>query len=73
MGRAKLRFEIEKSLRENYPNTKIEFKIQSSVTDILLEFTDFISNIFYRAYIKNDENFFADLKFRMIQIKNPLK
>lgn len=68
-----LRVEIEKTLKEKYPVTKIEFKIMSSSTDILLEFADFISNIFYRAYIKNDEKFFKDLKFKLIQIKNPLK
>ena len=49
------------------------FKIQPSTTDILLEFADFISNIFYRAYIKDDEKFFENLKFKMVQIKNPLK
>ena len=65
--------EIKIFLKEKYPKTKTEFKIQPSTTDILLEFADFISNIFYRAYIKDDEKFFENLKFKMVQIKNPLK
>ena len=65
--------EIRNFLKEKYPKTKTEFKIQPSTTDILLEFADFISNIFYRAYIKNDEKFFENLRFKMVQIKNPLK
>ena len=40
---------------------------------VLLEFADFISNIFYRAYIEDNEKFFENLKFKMVQIKNPLK
>jgi len=66
------RKEIEDFLKRKYPQTKIEFKIQPSSTDILLEFADFISNIFYRAYIKEDIEFFENLQFKMIQIKNPL-
>ena len=65
--------EIKIFLKEKYPETKTEFKIQPSTTDILLEFADFISNIFYRAYTKNDKKFFENLKFKMVQIKNPLK
>lgn len=72
---AKKRFmeEIKFFLKKKYPQTKIEFKIQPSSTDILLEFADFISNIFYRAYVKKDTKFFENLQFKMIQIKNPLK
>ncbi|MCK5476084.1 MAG: DUF3800 domain-containing protein [Candidatus Pacebacteria bacterium] len=73
LAKKTFRKEIKKFLKETHAQTKIEFKIQSSTTDILLEFADFISNIFYRAYIKDDEKFFEDLKFKMVQIKNPLK
>ena len=66
------RAEIEQFLKHTYPQTKIDFAIRSSTTDILLEFADFVSNIFYRAYQKNDEKFFEELKFKLIQIKNPL-
>lgn len=38
----------------------------------LLEFADFISNMFYRAYQQDDDRFFQELKFKLIQIKNPL-
>jgi hypothetical protein len=64
--------QITDFLKQKYTLTRIAFKIQSSVTDVLLEFTDFISNIFYRSYIDNDKKFFEDLRFKMVQIKNPL-
>lgn len=70
-GRA-FRSEVEQFLRNTYPQTRIEFETPSSTTDILLEFADFISNIFYRAYQRDDEKFFAELQFKLIQIKNPL-
>ncbi|MDO8524051.1 MAG: hypothetical protein Q7R99_00295 [bacterium] len=46
--------------------------MQSSSSDISLELADFISNLFYRAYINKNNAFFEDLKFKIIQIKNPL-
>ena len=73
LGKATFKKEITMFLKEKYPKTKIEFKIQPSTTDVLLELADFISNIFYRAYINDDEKFFENLKFKMVQIKNPLK
>lgn len=65
--------EIVNFLQTEYKQVKFEFKTQPSSTDILLELADFISNIFYRAYVKDDEQFFEGLRFRIIQIKNPLK
>ena len=62
-----------KILEKQYKQTKFEFKTQSSATDVLLELADFISNIFYRAYLKDDKQYFEDLRFKMTQIKNPLK
>jgi len=59
-------------LNERYPKVAVEFKMQSSSSDISLELADFISNLFYRAYINKNEAFFEDLKFKIIQIKNPL-
>ena len=50
----------------------VEFKIQPSSTDILLEFADFISNIFYREYQNGNDIFFEEINFKLIQIKNPL-
>jgi len=73
LAKKRFREKIKFFLKKKYPQTKIEFKIQPSSTDILLEFADFISNIFYRAYIKKDTKFFENLQFKIIQIKNPLK
>ena len=67
-----LRKEIQYFLDENYKQTLTEFKTQSSSTDILIEFADFISNTFYRAYQNEDDKFFTKLDFKLIQIKNPL-
>jgi len=64
--------EIKNFLKQKFAETKIEFKLQPSTTDILIEFADFVSNIFYRAYIKEDTKFFENLKFKIVQIKNPL-
>ena len=73
LARQAFKKDISCFLADKHPQTNIKFKIQSSSTDVLLEFADFISNIFYRAYIEDDEKFFENLKFRMVQIKNPLK
>ncbi|HBH46561.1 MAG: hypothetical protein A2445_03670 [Candidatus Jacksonbacteria bacterium RIFOXYC2_FULL_44_29] len=59
-------------LNEHYPKVAVAFKMQSSTSDISLELADFISNLFYRAYISKNDAFFEDLKFKIIQIKNPL-
>lgn len=73
LARRIFRSEMTQFLKDTYPQTKSRFKISSSVTDILLEFADFVSNIFYRAYMQENEKFFEELKFKLIQIKNPLK
>lgn len=73
LARLDFRAEIEQFLRDSYPQTKIDYATPSSATDILLEFADFVSNIFYRAYQQEDDGFFAELKFKLFQIKNPLK
>ena len=73
LGKKSFEREITHFLRTGYKQVKFEFKIQPSSTDILLELADFISNIFYRAYVKDDKQFFEDLRFKTIQIKNPLK
>jgi len=72
LGRNKFKEKIKKFLKQGYPRTKIDFIAQPSTANILLELADFVSNIFYRAYIKNDKKFFEDLKFKLFQIKNPL-
>lgn len=64
--------EIIKFLKQKYPQTKSTFEPRSSSTNILLELSDFVSNIFYRAYIASDQKVFEDLQFKMVQIKNPL-
>lgn len=73
LGQKKFINSVEKFLKKTYSKIKFEFKMQSSSMDILLELADFISNIFYRKYVQNDQGFFEDLKFKLIQIKNPLK
>lgn len=73
LAKETFRKEIESFLKKRYLQTRIELKLQPSSTDILLEFADFISNIFYRAYVKEDTGFFENLQFKIIQIKNPLK
>lgn len=60
-------------LKMKYQRVRFTFVLQPSTSNVLLELADFISNIFYRAYIKDDKRFFEDLRFRIIQIKNPLK
>lgn len=73
LARRAFQEEIQQFLKNTYPQSKSEYATPPSTTDILLEFADFISNIFYRAYQRDDEQFFAELKFKLIQIKNPLK
>ena len=73
LGKKNFEQKIKDFLQARYKQVNLEFKIQPSSTDILLELADFISNIFYRAYIKDDKQFFENLRFKMIQIKNPLK
>src|SRR4030042_704805 len=53
-------------LQTEYPYTKFNFELQPSCSNILLELADFISNIFYKAYSKNEKEFFDDLTFRII-------
>ena len=72
LSKKNFNWKIMNFLQTEYKQVKFEFKIQPSSTDILLELADFISNIFYRAYIKNDKQFFKNLCFKIIQIKNPL-
>lgn len=60
-------------LNTEYEGTVFNFMFQPSTSNVLLELADFISNIFYQAYLQNDELFFDDLRFKLIQLKNPLK
>ncbi len=64
--------EIKKFLCDMHPQANITYAAVSSTTDILLEFADFISNTFYRAYQEDNKEFFKDIRFKLIQIKNPL-
>lgn len=60
-------------LNAQYQETIFNFTLQPSSSNILLELADFVSNIFYHAYIKGDEQFFNNIRFKLIQLKNPLK
>ncbi len=72
LGKENFKKEIMQFFDQKYSETEINFELQPSTTNILLELADFISNIFYRAYIRNDMKFFEDLRFKIAQIKNPL-
>lgn len=72
LGKKYFKKEILNFLKKNCPKTQVNFEIQSSTSNILLELADFISSIFYRAYLNNNEELFEELKFKMAQIKNPL-
>lgn len=72
LARRAFRTGLERFLHDTYPQTRITYTVASSTMDILLEFADFISNMFYRAYQQDDDRFFQELKFKLIQIKNPL-
>jgi len=72
LGKKRFQKEVISFLKKQYADVRIKFKMQPSSTDISLELADFVSNIFYRAYINKDESFFDNLKFKTIQIKNPL-
>lgn len=72
LGKENFRREMMQFFKQKYSETRINFEFQSSSNNILLELADFISNIFYRAYIKDNQKFFDDLQFKMAQIKNPL-
>ena len=73
LGKKNFEQKIMNFLQTEYKQINFKFKIQPSSTDILLELADFVSNIFYRAYINDDKQFFQNLGFKIIQIKNPLK
>lgn len=73
LGKVKFKRGIIDCVRENYPGLKIELSIQPSTGDVLIELADFISNILYRAYIDDDIGFMDEYKYKIIQIKNPLK
>lgn len=72
-GKKNFEQKIMNFLHTEYKQINFKFKMQPSSTDILLELADFVSNIFYRAYINDDKQFFQNLGFKIIQIKNPLK
>lgn len=72
MGKEKFRLDILDFLRNEFTDTNFEFVFQPSATNILLELADFYSNIFYRAYMNNDESFLRDCRPRIYQLKNPL-
>lgn len=73
LGKIGFQKEVLNFLETTYSQTRFSFVIQPSTSNILLELADFISNIFYRAYLSDDEEFFKNLKSKIIQIKNPLK
>ncbi|MDP3043782.1 MAG: DUF3800 domain-containing protein [bacterium] len=73
LGKKNFEQKIKDFFQAQYKQANFQFKMQPSSTDVLLELADFISNIFYRAYIKDDKQFFENLRFKIIQIKNPLK
>jgi len=72
LGKTVFKEKILDSLNNKYKYTKFNLVLQPSTSNVLLELADFVSNIFYRAYITDDEKFFEDLQFMMIQLKNPL-
>lgn len=61
-----------KFLLDNHSGVRFRYKSQPSTTDVLLELADFISNIFYREYLKNNDDFFEKIDYNLIQLKNPL-
>lgn len=73
LGKELFRSHALNFLETKYDQTKFTFTFQPSATNVLLELADFVSNILYRAYLTNNEQFFEDLKFKIIQLKNPLK
>ncbi len=72
-GKNKFGNEINNFLNIYYPKLKAELALQPSTTDVLIELADFISNILYRVEIDDDKNFIEEYRYKIIQIKNPLK
>ena len=72
LGKKEFQKEMGYFLRQTFSKTKSEFKPQPSSSDILLELADFLSNTFYRAYSRDDQEFFEQLRGKLLQIKNPL-
>ena len=58
--------------KNEFEYTNFKFVFQPSATNVLLELADFYSNIFYRAYMNDDESFLRDCRPRIYQLKNPL-
>ncbi len=73
LGKKSFKKEVLDFLKKEYNKTQFSFELQPSSSNILLEIADFISNILYRAYIKNNQKFFQDKNLKITQIKNPLK
>jgi hypothetical protein len=71
LGKEKFRQNVLAFLRNEFGQTKFDFYFQSSTTNILLELADFYSNIYYRAYMDDDVEFFKKYRPRY-QLKNPL-
>lgn len=72
LGERHFRKDIEEFLKSEFSGTDCIFKMIPSYIDILLELADFISNTFYKEYIRESDEVFEKLVFRLVQIKNPL-
>lgn len=64
--------DIDQFLKNEFPNSCCSFIPTPSYLDVLVELADFVSNTFYKAYQQNESILFAQLKCKLIQIKNPL-
>ncbi len=73
LGKRKFQENILFYLKECYPNTIFDFEMQPSCSNILLEVADFISNTFYKKYTGREIELLKKLKFKTIEIKNPLR
>ena len=73
LGKRMFKKKITDFAGDNYPDLQFKVSLQPSNTDILIELADFMSSIFYRAYIENDSEFFNKYKYKIIQLKNPLQ
>jgi len=72
IGSLEFKKELKSFLENNFRKTQFSVNTPPSSSDILIELADFISNTFYRAYQNEKEDIFSKLKFKLIQIKNPL-
>ena len=73
LGKKKFQENILSYLEQCYSNTIFCFQILPSISNILIEIADFISNIFYKEYIGQKMDSLEKLKAKTIEIKNPLE